>query len=195
MNLSNLSNNNLEIATQYFLGNTKALDAKDDDYKNLFLTFATDNNSSTVREQVTLHYLGYQPYQEKHGADGIDVKTSRQKEVKPKFLHNGTLGNSGNFNDLTLELLEKKKDYDMVCSLFYQSHLVYIVEFPIAVIFEKLKKPINKAKLGRRVVCHFNYIDYNTDELHVHYYNKKVVDEVKCLSKKHKIMLESRLSG
>jgi hypothetical protein len=191
----NLSNKNLEIATQYFLGNTKALDVKDDDFKNLFLTFATDNNSSTIREQVTLHYLGYQPYQEKHGADGIDTKTGRQKEVKPRFLHAGKLGNSGNFNDMTLELLEKKKDYDIVNSLFYQSHLVYIVEFPMSVIFEKLKKPITNAKLGKRVVCHFNYLDYNSDELQIHYYNKKVVDAMKCISNPHKIMLESRLNG
>ena len=189
----NLSNNNLDLATQYFLGNTKALDAKDDDYKNLFLTFATDNNSSTVREQVTLHYLGYQPYQEKHGADGVDTKTGRQKEVKPRFLHDGKLGNSGNFNDMTLELLEKKKDYDIITSLFYQSRLVYVAEFPMSVIFEKLKKPIVNAKLGKRVVCQFNYKDYNSDELRIHYYNKNVVDAINCLSKPHKIMLESRL--
>jgi hypothetical protein len=135
--------------------------------------------------------LGYQPYQEKHGADGVDTKTGRQKEVKPKFLHAGKLGNSGNFNDMTLELLEKKKDYDIVNSLFYQSHLVYIVEFSMSVIIEKLKKPITNAKLGKRVVCHFNYKDYNSDELRIHYYNKNVAYATNCLSKPHLIMLDS----
>jgi len=65
----------------------------------------------------------------------------------------------------------------------------------MSVIFEKLKKPITNAKLGKRVVCHFNYLDYNSDELQIHYYNKNVVDAMKCISNPHKIMLESHLNG
>lgn len=188
-----LSNKNLEIITQYFLGNTALFDAMDDDWKNLMLSYATDNNSSTIREAVTLHYLKYQSYSEKHGADGFDPVTNRQKEVKPKYVEFGKkMSSTGNFNDMTLPLLESKKDLDIVCSLFAGSRLVYIVEFPISVIYEHLKKPIVNAKLGKRVVCPFNYKHYDSDELVVHYLSEDTINEQNCISKNHKIMLESR---
>jgi hypothetical protein len=189
----------LEFATQYFLGNTKAFDAESNICKNMFLNNMSDNNSSTIRELVTLHYLGYQSFSEKHGADGIDTNTGRLKEVKPRYLKEGQKMNthSGNFNDMTFKLLEKKKDYDMVCSLFYHSHLIYIVEFPISVIFEHLKEQLcNQIEKGtNRKVLHFGYSNYDSDELIVHYYNKNVAYATNCLSKPHQIMLESHLNG
>ena len=188
-----LSKQNLDLATQYFLGNTEMLDKKDDDFKNWFLTYASDNNSSTVREAVTLHYLGYESYTAKHGADGFDPKTGRQKEVKPKFVTEGNkISSSGNFNDMTMELLEKKKDLDVICSLFSGNRLIYIVEFPISVINEKLKQPIVNAQAGRRVVCPFNYMNYDTDELIVHYLDVDTMKKHNCLPKNHMIMLETR---
>jgi hypothetical protein len=188
-----ISEKNLNIITQYFLGNTEPFDSMDDDWKNLMLAYATDNNSSTVREAVTLHYLKYTSYTEKHGADGFDPTTNRQKEVKPKYVELGKkISSSGNFNDMTMDLLEQKKDYDIVCSLFAGYRLAYIVEFPISVIYEHLKKPIIKAKIVKRVVCPFNYLNYDSDQLIVHYLNKDIIKEQDCLSKKHMIMLESR---
>lgn len=188
-----ISEKNLNIITQYFLGNTELFDRMDDDWKNLMLAYATDNNSSTIREAVTLHFLNYTSYTEKHGADGFDPKTNRQKEVKPKYVEFGKkIGSSGNFNDMTMELLEEKKDYDIICSLFAGDKLAYIVEFPISVIYEHLKQPIIKAKIGKRVVCHFNYLNYDSAELIVHYLNEHTIYEQNCLSKKHMIMLESR---
>lgn len=187
-----LNDKNLNIITQYFLGNAAPLDAMDDDYKNLMLCYATDNNSSTVREAVTLHYLGYKSYPEKHGADGVNLATNTEIEVKPRFIENGKIANSGNFNDMTLELLEKKKNFNIVCSLFSKDKLIYIVEFPISTIWEQLKKPIVNAKLGKRVVCHFGYKHYSDDSLVVHYYNPDAVLEQNCLTKEHKKLLESK---
>lgn len=187
-----LSNQNLHIATEYFLGNTSLLDKKDADYRNLFLTYASDNNSSTLREAITMHYLGYTQYADKHGADGFDSKTGRKKEVKPRFVDGSKISTSGNFNDMTMELLEKKKDLDVICSLFSKDRLIYIVEFPLTVIYEKLKQPIVNAKLGKRVVCPFSYTNYDSDELVIHYLDKENMIAHDCLSKKHRIMLESR---
>lgn len=183
-----LSEKNLITVTEFFMGNLSPFEEKDEDYQNLLLTYATDNNSSTLRELSTMHYLKYKSFSEKLGPDGVNVETGRIKEVKPKSIFGGKkAGSSGNFNDMTLPLLEKKKDYDIICSLFNDSRFVYIVEFPISVIYEKLKVPILNAKPGKRVVCSFNYKDYNCDELKVHYLNENLI--YKSVSKKHAEML------
>jgi hypothetical protein len=186
-----LSKHNLELFTNFFLGNTEELDKKDDDFKNLFLSYASDNNSSTIRELVTMYYLGYDSFSQKHGADGIDKSTGSLKEVKPKYLSLGKkLSGSGNFNDMTLELLEKKKDFDIICSLFYETKLVYIIEFPLSEIYEKLKIPIINAKLGKRVVCHFGWNDYKNANLKIHYLNEELIST--CLSKGYTKLLKSK---
>ena len=188
----NLSIANLELATQYFLGDKTLLNTKDEYYKNLFLSYVSDNNSSTMRELVTMHYLKYKSYDQKHGADGYDPKTGKNKEVKPRFIQYGKLGNSGNFNDMTIDLLAKKKDFDVVCSLFSQDRLIYIVEFPIMEIYAQLQKPILSASIGRRVVCHFSYSHYDCHNLIVHYFDAESAIRHKCLSAPHFKMLERR---
>ena len=183
-----LSETNLDLITDFFMGNTKSFLKKDDDYKNLLLTYATDNNSSSIRELATMHFLKYKSYSKKLGADGIDEKTGILKEVKPKTISDGKkVKNSGNFNDMTLELLEKKKNYDIICSLFNEYKFVYIVEFPLLSIYEKLKEPIVNAKTGKRVVCQFSYKDYEPDKLKVHYLNLSLLH--KSVSKNHAEML------
>ena len=189
-----LNSEDIDLATQYFLGNTEPLLKESERFSRLFLTYITDNNSSTLRELVTLNLLGYKSYDEKHGADGIDINTNRIKEVKPKFLRLGQkLGSSGNFNDMTLSLLEKKKDFDIICSLFSYDRLIYLIEFPLSVIYDKLRKPIDNAVKGKRVVCHFTFKDYDNDLLKVYYFDKELAEERKCLSKTHISMLESRV--
>lgn len=188
-----ISINNIKLAAEVFTGNTTSLDAKDDDYRNLFLAYATDSNSSSLREAVTLHILGYESNNHKHGHDGIDNVTGKLKEVKPRSIKTGEkVGGSGNFNDMTLELLEAKKDYDVICSLFLEDRLIYVVEFPFHVIYDAIKKPIVNAKLGKRVVCGFGYKDYDCNELIVHYFDANTAIEKKCLSKKHFEMLVIR---
>lgn len=189
-----LSKNNLELLTNFFLGNTAAFDAKDDDYKNLAMTYASDNNSSTVREAVTLYYLGYESYTEKKGPDGFDPKTGRKKEVKPQYIRSDskktpTFG--GNFNDMTLELLEKKKDWDVICSVFVDTLLLCIVEFPLIIIYDRLRESIltQTEKKRKRITCNISHTWYkDSDQLIIHYYNKDVINKYK--SKVQKIFEE-----
>jgi hypothetical protein len=184
------SNFNLKLATEYFMGNDTLFNQKDEDYQNLFLSYATDNNSSTIRELSTMYFLKYKSFHNKLGADGIDENTGRLKEVKPRSVTKKLSGGSGNFNDMTLELLEKKKNMDVICSLFVDSRFVYIVEFPLEVIYDKLKEPIVNAKLGKRVVCSFSYKDYNDDRLKIHYLNKDLIHT--SVVKNHANMLLER---
>jgi len=188
--------NNVKMAAEYFTGNLTAFNQKDDDYKNLFLAYATDANSSTIRELATLYLLGYDFNLEKHGHDGVDSKTGKLKEVKPRYIKAGDkLGSSGNFNDMTLDLLETKEDYDVICSMFTEDKLIYVVEFPFSAIYERIKKPILEAKLGKRVVCHFRYNDYNINELVVHYFDAEAARQKNCLSKPHYDMLKNKQDG
>ena len=189
-----LSEKNLKLVTNFFMGSDREFNKKDDDYKNLFLSYATDNNSSTLRELSTMHYLGYKSFTEKQGPDGIDEKTGRLKEVKPKTIYdNKKAGGSGNFNDMTIELLDKKKDLDVICSLFKDSKFVYIVEFPLSLIYKKMKDRIKKAKKGKRVVCSFSYKDYESNELIVHYINQDLLET--SVSKNHAKMLIQKYNG
>lgn len=187
-----LSSTNIEIITQYYLGNTTLFESKDEDYKNLLLCYAQDKNSSSIRERVTLHYLGYEKYEKKHGADGYNPKTGDKIEVKPIFKNKGKLGGCGNFNDMTLDLLESKREFNVVCSYFYIDRLIYIVQFPFEIIYEKIKKPIVNAKIGKRVVCHFTYKSYDDESLIVHYYNDIIAKKYRCLPKNHMDMLIRR---
>lgn len=188
-----ISSENIKIASDFFRGNTEAFDKMDSNYRNLFMAYATDNNSSSLRELVTLDILGYKPNYVKHGHDGVNETTGRLIEVKPKYVELGKkVGNSGNFNDMTMELLESKKDFIIVCSLFSGNRIIYIVEFPISVIFESLKKPIIEAKVGKRVVCGFNYKNYDCDELIIHYFDSQSAMQNRCLSKPHLEMLLKR---
>lgn len=190
-----ISVDNITLAAEFFTGDLTKFNSKDDDYKNLFLAYASDVNSSSIRESVTLHLLGYEENSAKHGYDGIDKITGRLKEVKPRSIKSGNkVGNSGNFNDMTLDLLAQKSEYDVVCSLFTETKLIYIVEFPFKAIHEQIKKPIDNAKPGKRVVCHFSYTNYDCDDLIVHYFDPVAAKEADCLSKNHFTLLEQRLN-
>lgn len=190
----NLENDTIRLVTEYYTGNTTLFDDKDPQFTNLLLCYATDNNSSTLRELSTLYFLGYESNPNKHGYDGIDNKTGREKEVKPRYIEAGKkVGGSGNFNDMTLELLEAKRHQDIICSLFCDNRLIYIVEFPMEVIYEHIKQPIIKAKIGRRIVCGFGWKQYNSPLLKVHYFDSISAAEKGCLSKGHFKMLMERL--
>lgn len=175
----NFSKEALDTALTFFLGDTTRFDKMDKMGQEFFLQYVTDCNSSSVREAVTLHYLNYQSYSEKHGADGYDPVTNKQKEVKPRMIKgNEKLKNVGNFNDMTMELIEKKKDFDIICSLFHENRLVYIVEFPFHLIRDKISRPVLKAKAGKRVVCHFSWKDFDDDHLVIHYLNKNILSGI-----------------
>jgi hypothetical protein len=191
-----LSENNLKIATEFFIGDTTNFDKKDDDYKNLFRAYASDKNSSSIREAVTLSFLGYERYKLKHGADGVDKTTGRQKEVKPRYFSSSEKVKAkigGNFNDMTMELLDKKKEFDIICSVFVDDRLVLVVEFPISVIFEKLKKPIIKATIGKRVVCNFSNTSFqDSSEMVIHRYDADFINKNKSLAGRTALFFEKK---
>jgi hypothetical protein len=190
----NLNDNVIDMAVEFFTGNTKKFDKKDEDFKNLLRVCASDCNSSWLRELVTLRILGYTQHPTKHGPDGYDPKTNRQKEVKPRYVESGSktrLG--GNFNDMTPELFAKKKNLDIICSTFVGDRLVCVVEFPFSVISDKIKQPIINAKLGKRVVCHFSHTSFqHSDELIIHYYDSETINNTKCYSAKVTKLLKGK---
>jgi hypothetical protein len=187
---------NINLALQVVTGDTKLFNEQDENYKNLLIASLHDNNSSTLRELVIMRYLSYTSFDEKHGADGIDTKTGTFIEVKPKYipLNSKKVGGGGNFNDLTMELLERKKEYNIVCGAIYDLKLVYIVEFPLIEIYPQLKKPIDRAKIRQRVVASFSHTHYKaTKLLKVHYLDEDIIYE--CLTKPHADMLKKRNSN
>ena len=190
----NLSNNNIKIAMDYSIKGRDSLKDKDEDYINLFLSYFSDKNSSSLREAVTLMYCGYIKIESKHGADRYDPSNSKMKEVKPSYIgERKKLRSSGNFNDMTLDLLEKKKSYDIIDSVFHCGRLAYIVEFPLIDIYETLSKPILNAKIGKRVVCRFGYKDYMHSDLKIHYYNPEITRM--CLQKNHDKFIREKHYG
>lgn len=186
-----LSEQNLIIATTFFLGQQQLFDKKDEDYQNMFKAYATDNNSSTLRERVILYYLGYESYDNKLGADGLNPVTKREVEVKPKYIAYGKKGNgsAGNFNDLTYDLLDKKKNQDIICGLFQGNVLIFIVEFPMEVIYDYMKNELTRliSKNANRKTVSFSYKEYDSPKLILHYFNDFYAKE--CLNKNHYKML------
>lgn len=188
-----LSDENIDLAIEYALGNDEAFNKLSDGYRNLFLAILGDSNSSMLREAMILRMLKYISYPEKHGMDGYCPTTGKQKEVKPRFIVEGEkVGRSGNFNDMTYELLDKKDGCDVICAAFHEGRLMYIVEFPYEVIKPRLKEKIDSAKIGKRVVCDFGYKHYDHDSLRVRYLNEKLIKDTNSLSKPHLDMLKKR---
>lgn len=188
-----LSDKNIDLAIKYSLGDDSAFNNLDPDYRNLFLAILSDSNSSMLREAMILRMLNYISYPEKHGMDGYCPVTGKQKEVKPRFIVEGEkVGRSGNFNDMTPELLDKKDGCDVICAAFHEGKLLYIVEFPYEVIKPRLREKIDNAVVGRRVVCDFGYKHYDSDELQVKYLNESLIEETNSLSKPHFNMLKKR---
>jgi hypothetical protein len=189
--MKTISKTNIDIATEYYTGNTRKFDKKDKDYQNLLLSAISDDNSSTLREQIVLNFLGYDGDEGKHGRDGSCQ--GKDKEVKPIFVKAGhKVGNSGNFNDMTLDLLKKKENFDVICAVFTENKLISLVEFPFSSIYNRIKTTIGNAKIGKRVVCPFSYKDYDSDSLKVHYFDARAARELNCFSKGHFDMLMKR---
>jgi hypothetical protein len=192
-----LSDENIDLAIQYSLGNDSVFENLDPGYRNLFLAMLSDSNSSMLREAMVLRMLNYTSYPEKHGMDGYCSLTGKQKEVKPKFIVEGQKigANSGNFNDMTNELLDKKDGCDVICAGFHEGRFLYVIEIPYEVIKSKLKTRVDSARIGKRVVCEFGYKNYDHDSLQIKYLNENLIAETNSLSKPHFDMLKKRYNA
>lgn len=188
-----LSDENIDLAIQYSLGDTTEFDKLSPGYQNLFLSILEDSNSSMLREAMVLRMLDYISYPEKHGMDGYCPITNKQKEVKPRLIFGKQkLNSSGKFNDISTELLNKKDGCDVICAAFHGSRLLYVVEFPYELIKPVLQRKVDSAIVGRRVQSDFSWKDYDSDKLKVWFFNEDLAKETNSLSKLHLKMLQER---
>lgn len=140
----------IDCAINYYVGDRSIFNSQNSLFKNTFLAYVADKNSSTVREAVTLALYGYNKINKKHGADGQDPVTKKLVEVKPQYAHideNGKqtlLHGGGTFNDITFTKLELCKDWDVVCSGFAEDKLIFVARFPFKQIHAKLFNFIKK---------------------------------------------------
>lgn len=188
-----LSEENINLAIQYGLGNDEEFDKLSDGYKNIFLSILGDINSSMLRERAILQFLKYKNYDSKNGMDGYCPVTNKQKEVKPCFITEGKkITYSGKFNDMTTNLLNKKDGCDIICAGFYEGRFLYIVEFPYELIKPILQQKVDNAVIGRRVQADFGWKSYDDDSLKIWYFNEKLIKETNSLTEPHFNMLKRR---
>jgi hypothetical protein len=188
-----LSDENVDLAVQYALGNDAEFNKLCKGYKNALLSFLGDNNSSALRERATLRFLNYEKYSSKLGMDGYCPITNRQKEVKPCYVVEGKkIGYSGKFNDMTTSLLNKKDGCDIICSGFHEGRFLYVVEFPYELVKPILQKKVDNAVVGRRVQADFGWKSYDDDSLKIWYFNRKLIEETNSLTEPHFNMLKRR---
>jgi hypothetical protein len=194
-----LSEKNIQTIYQYSIGKTEMFDSLDKNYQNLFLYYLNDSNSSSLREVITACAANCNWSNKKHGLDGFDKVTNKGKEIKPIICRTGEKKSGGNFNDMTSARYHsfKEENFNIVCSLFCNSRLMYVVEFPFSVINEHMKKRLEKilddrknGKEGRTTVSfsHTNYLDYS--DLIIHYIDFKNIKQFDCVSKPHLNKLE-----
>jgi len=109
----------------------ECLDNKDKVIYKLINDMANDKNSSTFREEITIHQCGYENSPGKLGEDGFVPVTRRPIEVKPQNVTDKKLGGIGQFTDFTHSRVEKYKESNilMVVSGFHNGKLKFIVEF------------------------------------------------------------------
>jgi len=127
----------------------ECLDNKDKIIYKLINGMANDKNSSTFREEITIHQCGYINSPGKLGEDGFVPVTNRPIEVKPQNATAKKLGGNGQFTDFTHSRIEKYKGNNilMVVSGFYNGKLKFIVEFDFISekFIEHIKSKVSKS--------------------------------------------------
>jgi len=133
-----------EFAENYYFGDKSIFNASPKIAQDWFTLYATDKNSSTVREHATLYHLGYIKNPDKHGYDGWHTIREKYVEVKPEYAHldkdgkQNKLKGGGHFNDLTFDKIESIVEWDIVCSGFAEDKALFIARFPAKFICEFL---------------------------------------------------------
>jgi hypothetical protein len=197
-----LNEYNISLAYELVTGKDKEFVKRDSDYQNLMLSYLNDDNSSSLREAITCYVCGYVWNTKKHGVDAIDYKTKKPIECKPK-IHKKTekskyCTGGGCFNDMTLKRVEKylELNVQMLCSIFSNNRLIYVVEFPFSEISQIIKDKMVNRKEESRSSPSFSYTNYmHLDNLKVHYFDLKSINKYECLSKQHLKLLLERIHG
>ncbi len=185
-----LSKDIIDCVVNYLIGDRSIYNSQSELFKNLFVAYLSDKNSSTLREAATLEICKCEKLDFKHGADGKDPVTGKLVEVKPTYAHKdkkgkqNLLGGGGTFNDIHFEKVQSCLDWDIVCSGFAEDKLIYIIRFPFSYLAPRLNEFIqnkiesNKKKTEGQTQGRFStvfsfkhYID--CPELQIVYFNEE----------------------
>jgi hypothetical protein len=145
-----MNNEQLEFTENYYFGDKSIFNSSSKIAQDWFTLYATDKNSSTVREHAALNYLGYIKNPDKHGHDGWHPIRKKYVEVKPQYAHldkndkQVKLGGGGSFNDITHEKIKSIPKWDIVCSGFAEDKAIFIARFPAKYICEFLTTRLNR---------------------------------------------------
>ena len=164
-----MTNDQLQYAENYFFGDKTLFDKSDKFAQEWFKSYYKDKSTGTLREEVTLHHLGYTKNQAKHGHDGYHNVRKKFVEVKPQYAHvcaitnkQNKLSGGGSFNDITMAKIEVMSEWDVVCSGFAEDRVIFILRFPAEYIIPYLTTTLNKI-IGiaeRRKTISFNWHQY-----------------------------------
>jgi hypothetical protein len=192
-----LSTKLTQIAVSFAKGETVDCNPQVTEMMNFCMS---DVNSSALRELITLEIAGYKSLPGKLGRDGVD-STGREVECKPKSYNGKTAQRGGAcFNDYTRNRFNVDLEYglDIVASLFDGKRCLYVVEYNINAIKDKLDKQITEkcevesnAYVRSASWAYDSYI--NDNSLKVHYIDTEyIVNNPKCMVKPFRETLLSK---
>lgn len=137
-----------------------------------------DRNSSSLKEYITASVANYSILPGKLGRDCVDTKDN-SIEIKPQTFYGKPCSGNVHFSDYTLNRLEKDSNDNLliVNSLFCYDKLVYVVEFPISILYNKLKEKLNKICVIEKNrycrSCGWSYTDWiDYENLKIHFLDK-----------------------
>ncbi len=152
-------------------------------FEELYSAYMSDSNSSSMREQITAAVAGCKTIPGKLGRDAIDIN-GIEKEIKPKNYTGKRTNGGGCFNDYTRKRYQRDLSVNLpiICSLFADGMLIYVVEFKFESIAHRLDEQITRIceEQGNRYVrsCSWTYSNWIDDpDLKIHYINKNLLKE------------------
>jgi len=184
-------------------------------FVDLLTIYINDENSSSLRELITVRLAGYELSEGKLGYNGYrpvapDNAPSfcEAKPVNARRLEDGhpnrKLNGGGNFSDYTPERLDQdlEKNPQMLVSGFVDGKLVYILEFPFKCLETRLRMALEKHFPGGSRPANqylrsanFTFRDYqNCPNLRLVHCAQNLDDFKDCLSRGFYIWLKGAAS-